>query len=238
MPHSKCYPTMTKLLRNLVLSASACLALAACDNGNADVTVFDSPPAVSVIRPGAVTANVNFDMKLKFSDGADPSISSSALASATYKITQGTNTVREGSLSLSGVSQETATAIQALNTGNYALEVIAIDANNNRDTVTTSFRVVSSVALIGSATPNGWGGPDHNLTRSASDPDVYTISNFVMTSGFAKFRADDDWATNWGASTFPSGKGTFGGPDIPVGAGTYNVTFNSASGEYTFTKLN
>ena len=229
---------MIKSLRNLILFAAVAVIAAACDNGNADVTVFDSPPAVSVIRPGAVTANVNFNMRLKFSDGADPSISSSALASATYKIKQGANTVREGNLTLSGVVQETSTNIQALATGNYSLEVIAIDANNNRDTVTTDFRVVASVALIGSATPNGWGGPDHDLTRSASDPDVYTINNFVMTSGEAKFRADNDWATNWGATAFPSGKGTFGGPNIPVGPGTYNVTFNSATGDYTFTKLN
>jgi hypothetical protein len=229
---------MIKPLRNLILFAAVGVIATACDNGNADVTVFDSPPAVSVIRPGAVTANVNFDMKLLFSDGADPSISSSALASATYKIKQGATTVREGNLTLSGVSQQTSTSIQALSLGSYSLEVIAIDANNNRDTVTTNFRVVSSVALIGSATPNGWGGPDHDLTRSASDPDVYTISNFVMSSGEAKFRADNAWDTNWGASTFPSGKGTFGGPNIPVGPGTYNVTFNSATGEYTFTKLN
>lgn len=228
---------MIKPLRNLILFAAAAFAVAACDNGNADVTVFDSPPAVSVIRPGAVTANVNFNMRLLFSDGADPSISSSPLASAAYKIRQGNTTVREGTIPLSGVSQETATNILALAAGNYTLEVTAIDANNNRATTTSDFRVVSSVALIGSATPNGWGGPDHNLTRSSTDPDVYTISNFSMSNGEAKFRADDDWATNWGASAFPAGKGTFGGPNIPVGAGSYNVTFNSATGDYTFTKL-
>lgn len=224
---------MTKLLRNLVLSASACLALAACDNGNADVTVFDSPPAVTVIRPGMATANINFNMKLKFSDGADPSLSISPLQSGQFQIkNSGGTTVQEGSLQLSGVLQEASVPVNALALGNYTVRVIAQDVAGNRDTTDVAFRVVGSIGIIGSATPGGW-VTDTNMARSDSDPDLYSV-RLTLTNGFAKFRADDDWATNWGAATFPEGKGTFGGNDIPVEAGTYDITLNTATGEYKF----
>jgi hypothetical protein len=51
----------------------------------------------------------------------------------------------------------------------------------------------------------------------------------------AKFRADNAWTVNWGAATFPNGIGTQDGANIPATAGTYQITFNSATGEYTFT---
>ena len=71
-----------------------------------------------------------------------------------------------------------------------------------------------------------------------SDGVTYTLAshNFGATGG-AKFRKDNDWATNWGAATFPTGTGVQGGSDIPVPAGTYDVVFNKDTGNYVFTEV-
>ncbi len=39
---------------------------------------------------------------------------------------------------------------------------------------------------------------------------------------------------NWGATDFPEGTGTQDGPNIPVSAGVYAITFNDITGEYAF----
>ncbi len=96
----------------------------------------------------------------------------------------------------------------------------------------TGFSQITSVGLIGSSTPGGW-DTDTNMVQDDVDPNVWTLS-ITLTNGAAKFRADDDWAVNWGALDFPCGTGTQGGDDIPVFAGDYDITFNSETGEYCF----
>jgi hypothetical protein len=68
-----------------------------------------------------------------------------------------------------------------------------------------------------------------------------------MAGGSIKFRANNSWDAapnggNWGApltgSAFPIGIGaenSGGSKDIPAVAGTYDITFNSATGDYAFT---
>lgn len=92
-----------------------------------------------------------------------------------------------------------------------------------------------SVGMIGPATPNGWGGPDENLVKNPANSYRYSRV-FTLVEGELKFRADDDWAVNWGASTFPGGIGVQNGANIPAQAGTYFITFNSLTGEYYFLK--
>jgi hypothetical protein len=96
--------------------------------------------------------------------------------------------------------------------------------------VSVAFAQIGSVGLIGSATPGGWDA-DTDMVRISDDEWRLEIT---LIDGFAKFRADDAWDINWGASDFPAGTGIQGGPDIPVVAGDYVVTFNSATGEYLF----
>lgn len=95
-----------------------------------------------------------------------------------------------------------------------------------------TFSFAQSIGIIGSATPLGW-DEDTDMVQDAMDPDVWTIS-LELTTGAVKFRQDDDWAINWGTSDFPTGTGEQDGSDIPVPAGTYDITFNSATGEYSF----
>jgi hypothetical protein len=93
----------------------------------------------------------------------------------------------------------------------------------------------TDIGLIGDGTPNGW-GTDTDLIRNPSNPFRWS-GKMSLTSLEAKFRADNGWAVNWGALSFPKGTGSQDGSNIKITEdGTYQITFNSATGEYTFTK--
>ncbi len=96
----------------------------------------------------------------------------------------------------------------------------------------TVFGQIESVGLIGSATPFGWDA-DTNMIKVDTIPHMWTMT-ITLTDGAAKFRANGNWDVNWGATDFPSGIGTQGGPDIPVFAGDYIITFNDSTGAYNF----
>jgi hypothetical protein len=92
----------------------------------------------------------------------------------------------------------------------------------------------SLLGIIGSATPGGWDA-DTDMIRNPSNPFMWS-KIITLIDGESKFRADDAWTVNWGNSTFPQGTGTQDGPNIPTLSGTYFVTFNSGTGEYSFLK--
>ena len=54
-----------------------------------------------------------------------------------------------------------------------------------------------------------------------------------------KFKAEHDWATNWGAAMDVPGYGqvTQDGPNIPVPDGVYNVYLNTITGQCVFIKV-
>ena len=87
------------------------------------------------------------------------------------------------------------------------------------------------IGVLGSAL-NGW---DVDVDLQTTDGENYTLSNYPLTVGAAKFRQDDSWTINWGNSTFPSGVGIQDGPNIPILiSGNYNITFNIVTGAYSF----
>jgi uncharacterized delta-60 repeat protein len=91
-----------------------------------------------------------------------------------------------------------------------------------------------SIGLVG--TFNGF---SNDAVMETEDGEIYTIANFeIPVSGVVKFRQDASWDINWGANTFPTGIGFQDGPDIPVSAGFYDITFNRLTGAYQFTLLN
>jgi starch-binding outer membrane protein SusE/F len=90
----------------------------------------------------------------------------------------------------------------------------------------------STIGLIGDATPGGW-DTDTPMEQNAGNPDLWTL-DITLGQGEVKFRADGSWDVNWGDTRFPIGIGVGGGPNIPIVAGDYSVSFNSATGEYFF----
>ena len=67
-----------------------------------------------------------------------------------------------------------------------------------------------------------------------TDTNAYFIT-MELAKGEVKFRQNDAWDINWGATDFPTGTGVQNGPNIPIAAaGKYHVTFNKSTGAYSF----
>jgi len=90
-----------------------------------------------------------------------------------------------------------------------------------------------SIGIVGDF--SSWG---NDVVMSSSDNTNFTLSNYTfLVSGSVKFRQDAAWTNNWGSTSFPGGVGTPGGSNIPVPAGTYDITFNITTGAYMFTAV-
>jgi hypothetical protein len=91
-----------------------------------------------------------------------------------------------------------------------------------------------TMGIVGQFT--NW-GTDPDIVMTSSDGVLWEATGVVIgVDGGLKFRLDSDWANNWGGAGFPSGTAEAGGfgNDIPGVAGTYDVTFNTTSLEYSF----
>ena len=55
---------------------------------------------------------------------------------------------------------------------------------------------VTTVGLIGTATPNGWDS-DTTMNQHPDSAHLWTLT-IELTDGLAKFRANDAWTINWG----------------------------------------
>lgn len=89
------------------------------------------------------------------------------------------------------------------------------------------------VGIIGSAIPPYDWSVDVPMT-STDGGVTFQLNGFTINDGVCKFRANGGWATNWGGTDFPSGTAALNAGDLPVTAGTYDITFNRVTGEYNF----
>ncbi|MFZ6011965.1 MAG: SusF/SusE family outer membrane protein [Bacteroidota bacterium] len=129
----------------------------------------------------------------------------------------------------SGTGVQGGANIPIANPGYYKVTFNENTGAYNFTSLTTP--VFTTVGIIGSGTAGGW-STDTDLTQDANDPHVWS-GTITLTTGEVKFRAENDWANNWGGKTAPSGFGTGGGDNIQVAVGgTYFVRFNDATGEY------
>lgn len=93
----------------------------------------------------------------------------------------------------------------------------------------------TQIGLIGDATPGNW-NTDTFMRKNPSNPFKWSMK-VNLVAGKALFRANSDWGIKWADKAFPNGIGLSNGSDIEgITQGTYQVTLNTLSGEYTFTK--
>ena len=85
----------------------------------------------------------------------------------------------------------------------------------------------SEWGVVGSATPNGWNGPDIKMWNST---DGNLVAYATLSAGKIKFRKNNDWGVNLGGS---NGTLSSGGADIAVTAGTYKITINVSKNTYS-----
>lgn len=130
----------------------------------------------------------------------------------------------------SGTATQDGSNIPIPNDGYY--KIVFNDQTGDYTFTELAVKNFTTIGLIGTATPGGWDS-DTDLTQDATNPHIWT-GEITLTDGEAKFRAENDWADNWGAESYPSGFGIGGGPNIVAKAGTYFIWFNDATGEYAF----
>ena len=86
--------------------------------------------------------------------------------------------------------------------------------------------------VVGSATPNGWNGPDIPFFQTG-EANIYT-AYATLTNGDIKFRENNDWANNYGDDSNDLSLEA-DGANIPVTAGSYKIVLNLNNLTYTIT---
>ena len=98
--------------------------------------------------------------------------------------------------------------------------------------------LIKSIGIIGSASPNGWDS-DVDMTyvpynTETKELGYWEAKDITLASGEIKFRANDDWAINWGGDTNAL---TQGGDNISVEAGTYDIKLYAWANGYAKCEL-
>ncbi|AOW20325.1 RagB/SusD family nutrient uptake outer membrane protein [Urechidicola croceus] len=93
-----------------------------------------------------------------------------------------------------------------------------------------SLGAASTWGLVGSATTNGWDGPDMTLYESGT-ANVF-VGYLTLADGEIKFRENNDWGNNYGDDG-ADGTAESGGQNIAVTAGTYKITFDLGALTYS-----
>ena len=97
------------------------------------------------------------------------------------------------------------------------------------DAINSALGTQSDWGFVGSATPNGWNGPDVEMYQTGSQE----FSIYVeLGSGELKFRFNEDWGNNFGDNG-DDGTLEAGGANIAISAGTYFIVMDLSSGTYS-----
>ncbi|MFW5625692.1 MAG: Outer membrane protein SusF domain-containing protein [Segatella copri] len=97
---------------------------------------------------------------------------------------------------------------------------------------------ITTIGIIGSASPYGWDS-DVDMTYVPYNAETKALGyweakDITLASGEIKFRANDDWAINWGGDTNAL---TQGGDNISVEAGTYDIKLYAWANGYAKCEL-
>ena len=90
----------------------------------------------------------------------------------------------------------------------------------------------SEWGVVGSATPNGWDGPDVSFWNGENGT---LVAYATFTTGEIKFRKGNKWANgdDWGDKNRDGVLDKESGNNIPVTAGTYKITWKLSDNTYT-----
>lgn len=211
---------MKKVFTRVLLCGIVAAVIYSCDNGNADVTVFNAAPVISFPENiASITAGQAADLSVTVTDGEV-----SSLSSGTITLLSGMNEVATKTQSLSGSSATlTLTAAETdivnLAPGGYRLAISVTDSENSTSNDTTNVAIVcealpacmeagkrtvivvapshttslagfEQVGLVGSLT--GWGGdPDIAMTQISAN--CFCAAVDFPESVEYKFRLNSNW---------------------------------------------
>ena len=99
----------------------------------------------------------------------------------------------------------------------------------NLNTQSYSMEQIDVWGLVGSATVNGWDGPNDKFMPDFGIMEgYYYLSGAELVDGEIKVRQNDAWGLNYGDDG-NDGLMEVNGANIPVSAGTYNIILNMAA---------
>ena len=99
----------------------------------------------------------------------------------------------------------------------------------NLNTQSYSMEQIDVWGLVGSATVNGWDGPNDKFMPDFGIMEgYYYLSGAELVDGEIKVRQNDAWGLNYGDDG-NDGLMEVDGANIPVSAGTYNIILNMAA---------
>ncbi|MGN7759080.1 serine hydrolase [Chryseobacterium sp. 22532] len=81
--------------------------------------------------------------------------------------------------------------------------------------------------VTGSATANGWNGPDTKLTPTEKNENILEAKNIPLKSGQIKFRGNNEWTLDLGIND--NNQLVQYGRNIDVEPGTYDIIFNTTN---------
>ncbi|MBJ6368277.1 SusE domain-containing protein [Snuella sedimenti] len=138
------------------------------------------------------------------------------------------NTILNQAGAVAGIENQISIKVQAL------LGETSVAESNAKTITATSYSTIldlsSTWGLVGSATPNGWDGPDVPFYKTSTG-NVF-VTYVTLVDGEIKIRENNDWTLNYG-DTGADGTLEEGGDNIMVTAGTYKITFSLNDFSYT-----
>lgn len=231
--------TMKNKFLSSLLSLALVVAVASCDNGNADFDIVDVEPTITIGAFDGLVEGGTFTLAITFNDGAEGS-TTSTLASGAWNIVSGGAQVASGTLTPSGDNWDGTITANGLSAGDHTITVTATDTNGNTGTATADFTIASAIPditgtwviepIAGSLSvgPNPgsgewWAIPDADVTaRACFYDDTYT---FAADGSFTIDVGADTWLENWQTNA-----GDFcGAPIAPVNGGSFTYSFNGAT---------
>ncbi|WP_375445363.1 SusE domain-containing protein [uncultured Fibrella sp.] len=246
---------MKSLLKSFLVAASALLAFTACQKEEERLLLdFSAVPVVSVSAPTVVLTKDNADKDALTISWPKPNYGYNAAANYTIMIDKKGGDFSKAATFPVGTGLSKTFKASELNSLLLGLgltpatagdvDVKVMSALGGRTVLSSALASVKATpyldrldlsspwGLVGSATANGWDGPDQPFYKTET-PSVF-VAYVKLVDGDVKIRQDNKWDTNYGGS---GGKLSLNGDNLKVTAGTYKVTFNPTALTYAIEKF-